>query len=211
MHSESDNLLEVQHLSYSSGPKRILNDFSISVPQHSVTVLTGPNGAGKSTLIYILAGLYPRYQGSILFQGHPLKYADRGRMGFLFNGSFLRSDIPLMIQLSWINALVRRRDALELIDLMECFEIAPLLDKRGGVLSHGERQRWSILLALMKRPELLILDEPSDGLDPRFQQKLYQYIAEQVAEKQVSVLTVTQKPELVPQPYRVIQLLPCKY
>ncbi len=204
--------LDVRRLSFSHGSKVVLHEVSFAVPKHSLTGLVGPNGCGKSTLIYVLAGLYPRFQGEILYEGHPLSPPDRARIGFLFDAPFLQPDVPLYAQLAYAESLVRRlpvRDE-EFQTLVEFLDVAPLLQKRGAELSHGERQRWSLLMALMKCPDLLVLDEPTDGLDRSLQDKLFRFLEDQISRKRLSALMVTHHPADLPKPHQLVELFPCQ-
>ncbi len=200
--------LDVRRFSFSHGSKVVLREVSFEVSKHSLTGLVGPNGCGKSTLIYVLAGLYPRFHGEILYEGHPLSPLDRTRMGFLFDAPFLQPDVPLYAQLAYAKSLVRRLPASgeESQKLVEFFEIAPLLKKRGAELSHGERQRWSLLMALLKSPDFLVLDEPTDGLDQSLQNKLFQFLKDQIKRKRLSALMVTHHPEDLPKPHQIVDL-----
>lgn len=202
--------IDVRRLSFSHGSKIILREVSFAVPKYSLAGLIGPNGCGKSTLIYILAGLYPRFQGEILYEGHPLSPPDRTRIGFLFDAPFLQPDVPLYAQLAYAQSLTRHLPASdkESKNLVEFFEVAPLLKKRGAELSHGERQRWSLLMALMKRPDLLVLDEPTDGLDRSLQDKLFRFLEEQISHQRLSALMVTHHPEDLPEPHQIVELSP---
>jgi len=200
--------LDIRKLSFSYGSKIILHEVSFAIPKYSLVGLIGPNGCGKSTLIYILAGLYPHFRGEILYEGRPFSPLDRARIGFLFDAPFLQPDVPLYIQLEYAKSLVRCRPAqdTELQNLIEFLEVAPLLKKRGAELSHGERQRWSLLIALMKRPDLLVLDEPTNGLDRSFQNKLLRFLEDQIGRKRLSALMVTHHPEDLPKPHQIVDL-----
>ena len=161
----SKPIVQISHLEKSFRRQPVLRDISLSIPENCVYGLLGPNGAGKSTLLKMLAGLLRPISGEILFCDHPWSRRDLGDIGSLIETP------PVYENLSaWENLKVRAlllgepdtriREVLEIVDLSDTGK------KPAGKFSLGMKQRLGIAIALLGRPKLLILDEPTNGLDP---------------------------------------------
>ena len=189
-------LLEVENISVTLGGVPILREVSLSVePQRIVTIL-GANGAGKTTLLRAISGIYPLGQGSIRFDGAPihgqpahrivqsgLSHAPEGRQ--IFSSMTVRENLQL-------GAGAQRDWQRELAFVHDIFPILQQRSKQlAGTLSGGEQQMLCIGRALMARPRLLILDEPSLGLAPQFVQQIFRVI-ETIRQHGVTVVLVEQ-------------------
>ena len=144
---------------------RALDKVAVRIPRGCVYGLLGPNGAGKSTLMKIITGMMRPDEGEVLFEGKPWQRQDLRRTGVLIETP------PIYDNLSARENLLVRTTVLGLpksrID--EVLEIVELTDtgkKRAGKFSLGMKQRLGIAAALLPDPDLLILDEPTNGLDP---------------------------------------------
>jgi branched-chain amino acid transport system ATP-binding protein len=178
-------MLELREVCAGWGPVDVLKGVSLRVTEGEMVALIGANGAGKSTMLMTICGILPIRRGQILFNGRPLGntppheivrlgivQAPEGRQIFprlttlenLEMGAFSRSD-PVEVQR----------------DLDAVFEMFPILAARrrqpGGTLSGGEQQMLAIARAVMARPRLLLLDEPSLGLAPKIVQFIFEVIA----------------------------------
>ncbi|NMP22396.1 ABC transporter ATP-binding protein [Sulfobacillus harzensis] len=160
--------VEVRNLSKSYGRKQALDHVSFVLPPGAMLGLVGPNGAGKSTLMRMLLGLVRPTSGSIVYNGRPLWPDPTPLMpavgGFVDTPQFYpylsgRENLALLAEMASI-PVSRVDEVLEYVHLRQDGA------ERVGGYSHGMRQRLGIAAALMKRPGLLILDEPQDGLDP---------------------------------------------
>ena len=169
-----DNVITIQKLEKSYGAFKALNAFDLTVPRGSIFGFLGPNGAGKSTTIRILLGLLRRDAGTANVLGMDAwkdSTAINARVGYLpgdvqFQGSlrgaaFLK--LCARIRGGNLDAEIDRLTTVFRLDLK----------KRIRAYSRGMKQKLGIIQALMHRPELLILDEPTTGLDPLMQQALY--------------------------------------
>ncbi|TVQ29582.1 MAG: ABC transporter ATP-binding protein [Wenzhouxiangella sp.] len=170
----------IEHLSHRYGRTCALDDVSLSLPIGKVTVLLGPNGAGKTTLIKMMLGLVAVRHGRITVLG--------GRP----NDRLVRQRIGAMLQ---IGGVPEKLTVCELIELFASFYPAPLpgaevaqlagiealAERRFEHLSGGQRQKTLLALALVGRPQLLILDEPGNGLDPASRRELGAIIRDQAA------------------------------
>jgi cobalt/nickel transport system ATP-binding protein len=180
------NLFELESVSYRFNRVVALDGLSMSIPAGTRVGLLGANGSGKSTLLRILGGLYFPDSGSVTFQGATLaesRFADdefalgfRRRVGMvfqnpdvqLFNATVFDEVAFGPLQLRWTAADVRAR----VMDTLERFRLADLKDRVPQRLSGGEKKRVALASVLVMDPEVLLLDEPTDALDPRSQSQL---------------------------------------
>ena len=148
------------------GALEVLEDVSLTLPTGAVTALVGPNGSGKTTLIKIVLGLTRADHGTLHVDGQP---ADA-------EGAYRRA-IGYMPQAAHFPVNLRVGDVLDLVaqlrpgeptddDLSRAFDMNALKDKTVGTLSGGTKQKVNAVIAFMFRPSVLILDEPTAGLDP---------------------------------------------
>lgn len=151
-------MVSIQHISKSFGSQKVLNDVSLEIPAGQIVGLLGPNGAGKSTLMKILIGLWSADSGTV---------SAPARIGYLPENNPLYEDMYVTEYLSFMAGLstfdFERSGLSTLIDLVG---LSPERHKHIRELSKGYRQRVGLAQALIGDPELLILDEPTTGLDP---------------------------------------------
>ncbi len=165
--------LEVAGVSHAFGRVQALRDVSFTVPQGRFVALLGPNGAGKTTLFSLITRLYDSTSGTIRVAGHDARRQPGdalARLGVVFQSRALDLDLTLRQNLLYHAALhgIPRRIALPRID--EVAALVGLEDKVGtrvSTLSGGQQRRAEIARALLHRPELLLLDEATVGLDVR--------------------------------------------
>ncbi len=192
-------MLEISGLNQFYGGSHILWDLWLSVPEGSCTCIVGRNGVGKTTLLKAVMGLLPIRSGSIVFEGrelsgHPPEIRARLGIGYVPQG---REVFPhLTVEENLRLGLGARRDGLrEIPDSV--FELFPALRKmrhrRGGDLSGGQQQQLAIARALVIDPKLLILDEPTEGIQPNIVHEIGDVIMHLNREGNVTVLLVEQK------------------
>jgi ABC-2 type transport system ATP-binding protein len=182
-------IVEIDHLSRSFGRTQALSDVTLRIEQGGVFVLVGENGAGKTTLIKHILGLLKARQGSVrVFGLNPVSEPANvlGRIGYLSEDR----DMP-----EWMTVAQLRRynraffpgwDEAFANQLQDQFELDPA--QRIKQLSRGQRARAGLLIALAHRPDLLILDEPSSGLDPVVRKDILSAIIRTVADEGRTVL-----------------------
>jgi len=193
------SLLEVEGLAVRYGGIRAVKGIDLSVGAGEVVCLIGANGAGKTTTLRALAGLLPTAAGRIRYAGDDLAGVpvhQRVRRGLAMvpegRGVFPRLTVEENLRMG---AYFRSdRDGIQ-ADLERGFELFPRLEERraqkAGTLSGGEQQMLAIARALMSRPRLLLLDEPSMGLAPLAVQRIFETIR-QIASQGVTLLLVEQ-------------------
>ncbi|ARW24450.1 Spermidine/putrescine import ATP-binding protein PotA [Pediococcus acidilactici] len=160
-----DLILETRHLSKKFKNEIADNDISLHIKRNTVYGLIGPNGAGKSTLLKMIVQLLAPTEGNIIFDGHPISRKDLDNIGALIEGPALYNNLTaeenLLVHAKLLNIPVSRiSEVLEIVDLKKTGK------KTAGKFSMGMKQRLGIALALLNNPKLLILDEPTNGLDP---------------------------------------------
>lgn len=193
-------LLTVRDLAVRYGPVAAVRGISFYVEEGELVALVGPNGAGKTTTLASLAGLRPRAGGEVTFRGErvdgtrPEELVSRG-LALVPEGRHIFGSLSVRENLE-IGASSRRFDDAARADLDWVLELFPrlrdFLGRPAGQLSGGEQQQLAIARALMARPRLLMLDEPSLGLAPLIVRHVFETIAALRRERGVSVLLVEQ-------------------
>lgn len=171
----SELILETRGLKKYYGKRLIVNDVSLHIPRGSIYGLLGPNGAGKSTTLKMITGLLYPSEGKIIIFGEPWKRKHLGRIGALIESPALYGNLTAFENLlvhSKLMGLPKERidEVLELVELKDTGK------KLASQFSMGMKQRLGIAIALLGNPELLILDEPTNGLDPIGIQELRELI-----------------------------------
>jgi len=181
-------VLESEGLGKKYGRRWALQDCSLSIPAGKVVGLVGPNGAGKTTLLHLAVGLVAPTEGTISVLGGPPAEgpAQLGRVGFVAQDSPLYAGLSVAKHLRMGGFLNPSWDGALAEDRVERVGLDPR--QRAGSLSGGERAQLALTLAIAKRPELLLLDEPVASLDPLARREFLQSLMEVVADQGVSVV-----------------------
>lgn len=195
-------LLEVEHLKVNYGGIHALKGIDLHIAPGELVALIGSNGAGKSTTLKALAGLQHCTAGKLHYDGHSLHHMpahQRVSAGMALvpegRGIFARLTVAENLQMG---AYTRNDDEIE-ADLDRMYTLFPRLAERraqlAGTLSGGEQQMVAMARALMSRPKLLMLDEPSMGLAPMMVAKIFETIRD-ISKQGVSILLVEQNAKL---------------
>jgi ABC-2 type transport system ATP-binding protein len=165
-----------------------LSDCTLSVPPGRVAGLVGPNGAGKTTLLHLATGLAAPTAGSVAVLGdRPASSpAQQGRVGFVAQDAPVYAGLSVADHLKLGAHLNPRWDAGQAARRVAQLGLDP--GQKAGKLSGGQRAQLALTMAIAKRPELLILDEPAASLDPLARRAFLGHLAEAVAEQQLSVV-----------------------
>lgn len=158
-------ILETKGLTKVFKKQTAVNHLDLKVEKNSVYGLLGPNGAGKSTTLKMIAGMLHKTSGDMLFDGHLWSRSDLEAIGALIETPPLYDNLSAEENLKVRTLLLglgdeRIEEVLEIVDLKDTGK------KKAGQFSTGMKQRLGIAIALVNRPKLLILDEPTNGLDP---------------------------------------------
>ena len=188
-------MIIVQHASKSFGRTRAVRSLSFALEPGQITGLLGPNGAGKTTTIRMIAGYLAPDAGEITLAGHPVRtrpVAARRNLGYLPESAPLYPELKPAQYLDYRAKLfgLSRRDRRAAIGrVIDRCRLADMAHKRIGVLSKGYRQRVGLAAAIVHDPPVLILDEPTNGLDPAQMRTTRALIAELAADRTVLLCT----------------------
>jgi urea transport system ATP-binding protein len=189
-------ILQVQALNQFYGGSHILRDMQLQVKMGQVTSLLGRNGVGKTTLLKCLMGLLPAKSGQVLFNGKDitrLSTTDRARMGMAFvpqgREIFPRLTVEENLRMGLANGRAKELPK----QIFELFPVlSTMLHRRGGDLSGGQQQQLAIGRALAMQPRLLILDEPTEGIQPSIIKDIERAIRTLAQSGEMAILLVEQ-------------------
>lgn len=182
-------MIQIQNLHKNYGKNEVLRDINLHIEGGGITAVLGPNGSGKTTLIKCILGMVLPTSGTIALGGHAIQ----GNWTY-------RREIAYLPQIANFPGNLRVRELIEMIrdirqapgqedPLVEMFHLQPFLDAKLASLSGGTRQKVNILLSFMFDSPLLILDEPTTGLDPAAMLRLKQYLLEEKGKGKTLLIT----------------------
>lgn len=192
-----NNIIEINHLNKSFGEVQAVQDLSFRVKEGELFAFLGVNGAGKSTTINIMCGQLSKDNGSVVIDGMNLDESldmIKSELGVVFQNSVLDSALSVYDNLESRAALYGIMGAdfkTRLAELAELLDFKDLLKRAVGKLSGGQRRRIDIARALFHRPKILILDEPTTGLDPQTRQILWNVISDLRKNENMTVFLTT--------------------
>lgn len=192
----SKNILELKEVEFSYGTKKVLNKISFNIKEGSFSVLLGLNGAGKSTIFSLITRLLKLQEGEININQYPIKEYSKALkdIGIVFQEPTLDLDLTVRQNLYYYGSLkgLGFKETIESIkDEIVRLELQDSLDTPARRLNGGHRRRVEILRALINKPKLLLLDEPTVGLDLKSRFDILKYIRELVSKKEISVMWIT--------------------
>jgi len=160
-------LIEVKNISKRFGKLRVLDDINLSLKKGECVAMIGPNGCGKTTLIKSILGMVMPDNGEILFQDNSIKnnFTYRRHIGYMPQIGRYPDNMTIGQVIEMIKNIRKSDDVLD-DDLLRQFKLEALFDKKMSTLSGGTTQKVSATLAFLFNPDVLILDEPTAGLDP---------------------------------------------
>ena len=181
-------MIEVRNVIKEFDGFRALDDLSMTVPTGSVYGLVGPNGAGKSTIIRHLTGIYRQDAGEIMIDGAPVfeNPEVKSRIAYIPDDIFYYANASIREMMDFYRSIYPHFDAERFKKLSDVFGLDPKRQMRR--LSKGMQKQAAFWIAVSLRPEILILDEPVDGLDPVMRRQIWSIIMADVAENGTTVL-----------------------
>lgn len=191
-------MLKVENLKGSYDESLILRGITMEVPPNSVVALLGRNGVGKTSLLRSIMGLMPKTEGKIIFDGNPiqgLRSDKRARLGLgyvpqgrdIFSNLSVLENLEVALSISGDAGKERVEQVYELFPVLK-----DMLGRKGGVLSGGQQQQLAIGRALLTNPRLLILDEPTEGIQPSIIDQIEDAIHALKKEGNLSIILVEQ-------------------
>ncbi len=185
----SSENLTVDNVSYAFGTREVLHDVSFAVPKGCVTLLLGPNGAGKTTLFSLIAGLLSPQAGSIV-----LPQSGKASVSIVFQQPALDLDLTVQQNFTYhagLYGLTGRETELRLQPLLQQLHLEDRRHEKVRNLNGGHRRRVEIIRALLTNPALILLDEPTAGLDPPTRKALVEFLHKIVKTRNIGVLWAT--------------------
>ena len=182
------NIIELNNIHKSFGTVHALNGLTLTVPEGSIFGFLGPNGAGKTTTIKILLGLIKKDKGSVKLFGKEImgeSVKERERIGFVPEEFSLYGYMSGMELLHFNAALFNKTHLYKIDELQDTFHLP--LKKKISTYSMGMKKALSLYVAITTKPELLILDEPTDGLDPVVRRRLLDFLIREVADRSITI------------------------
>ena len=185
---QAELLLRARNLSYAQGKRKILDDISFELRRAEITTIIGPNGAGKTTLTNIVTGLIDEFEGVI-------ESAPDLRIGYLPQKVYVNTLMPLSVRR--LLQLTHKASENEIDQALAQTEVAYLKQRQVRSLSEGELKRVLLARTALGKPDLLVLDEPTAGVDVSGEIRMYQLIVELRSQLQCAVLLVSHDLHLV--------------
>jgi ABC-2 type transport system ATP-binding protein len=190
----SDLAIDVRGLNKSFGKKHVVKDFSLQVRRGEIYGFLGPNGSGKTTSIRMLCGLLKPDSGSGACLGHDVireTAAIKREVGYMTQRFSLWEDLTIRENLEFVARMYGMPDRRQAVDAaLEGLGLAERQDQLAGTLSGGWKQRLALAACMLHRPQLLLLDEPTAGVDPQARRDFWEEI-HALAAKGISVLVAT--------------------
>lgn len=189
--------LSVSNIGFSYGPKRALDDVSFSISEGAFCALLGPNGAGKSTLFGLLTRLFTTAEGAISVAGHDLASKPRSALaeiGVVFQQTTLDLDLTVRRNLQYfaaLHGLSGKLAKMRIDEALDRLDISDRAGERARNLNGGHRRRTEIARALIHKPSVLLLDEPTAGLDAASRSAITDYAHQLCADGHLTVLWAT--------------------
>ncbi len=191
-----EKIIQIQHLCKSFSNIKAVNDISFEVRKGELFAFLGVNGAGKSTTINILVGILEKDSGEIEIDGYNLNQIDKilPNIGIVFQSSILDSKLTVYDNLKYralLYDLTKEEFEVNLKYLADKLEFSNLLKRSINQLSGGQKRKIDIARGLIHSPKILILDEPTTGLDPQTRKLVWSLVEEKIQKEKLTVILTT--------------------
>ncbi len=171
--NKTDIVISISNLNVTRGKSEILTNFDLDIDKGSITGLLGPSGCGKTTLMRSIVGLQIIKSGNVQVLGRKAGSLEvRERLGYMSQSPAVYTDISVLANLKYF-ASISNASSTRVNEVLDLVELSSHKDSLVGNLSNGQKARVSLGIALLPSPEILILDEPTVGLDPLLRERLW--------------------------------------
>lgn len=202
-----ENIIKVENLGFDYGEGWVFHKLDLAIPKGDFVAVIGANGAGKSTLMKMLANVIPPTAGEIYYYGQPIeKFTDWQKVGYVAqNPVRMQRNFPISVEevvslglldgsigLPFFNSEQKAR----VKELLSQFQLENLRHRKIGELSGGQQQRVFLARAMVKKPEILLLDEPATGIDTGSKEALYAMLKRINSEQGVTIIMISHDLEL---------------
>lgn len=202
MEKKIKTIVEIDHVSYKYEREQVLEDIHLTIPKGAFLAIVGPNGSGKSTLMKLLLNLLKLQKGKILLFGEEIEqFKDWQKVGYVsqkansFNSGFPATVFEVvasgLTKKLGLFRFLKKEDKQKIVNAVASVDMLPYLKRNIGELSGGQQQRIFIARALVSNPELLILDEPTVGVDAKNVKHFYEILDELNKKLGITLLLVT--------------------
>lgn len=201
------HIIDIKGLSFSYGTQKVITDLSLTVRERDFVGIIGSNGAGKTTLLKMIVGLLPAADGDIRLFGEPVRrFKDWERIGYVPQKNAFNPLFPATVREVVLSGLFNNKNLIRRVsrahqrkcdDALEVMRIQEIAGKRVGQLSGGQQQRVFLARALINHPDLLILDEPTVGIDAETQAGFFDLITHMHAHHHMTFLMVSHDIEMI--------------
>lgn len=181
-------VMELEGLTKSFGRKKAVDNISLKMEKGHIYGLIGPNGAGKTTIMKMMAGLTEPDSGNMKFFGSEQVEKKRSRMSFIIEEPYMEMNMTARENMKYLMYLRGVADEKRIDELLEYVGLAETGKKTAGKFSLGMRQRLGLAMSLLSKPEIMVLDEPINGLDPEGILDIRKMLAELSAKENMTIL-----------------------
>lgn len=183
------NVLEMKGVSKFYNKKCVVDNFNVAIEKGHILGLIGPNGAGKTTIMKMLAGLAQQTNGEISFFGNSTNLDEnRHRISFMLEAPIIDKSLNARQNMEYVRYVKGMADKKKIDEMLEFVGLANTGKKQAGKFSLGMCQRLGIAMALLTEPEIMVLDEPINGLDPEGIVEIRHMLKELSDEKNVTII-----------------------
>lgn len=202
-----DNIIKVENLGFDYGEGWVFHKLDLAIPKGDFVAVIGANGAGKSTLMKMLANVIPPTVGEIYYYGQPIeKFTEWQKIGYVAqNPARMQRSFPISVEevvsLGLLDGSIglpffSSEQKARVKELLSQFQLESLRHRKIGELSGGQQQRVFLARAMVKRPEILLLDEPATGIDTGSKEALYAMLKRINSEQDVTIIMISHDLEL---------------
>jgi ABC-2 type transport system ATP-binding protein len=188
------SIVEIKNVAHAFGKEKVLKNIDLTIKKGEIFGLLGPSGAGKTTLVKMIVGILEPNQGEIFIDGKKVPSLELMKsIGYMAQSDALYHELSAKENLEFFASIYGLKKQERLLAIQECIEIVDLSPHLNKVVHHfsgGMKRRLSLAAALMHKPKLLILDEPTVGIDPLLRQSIWDEL-KKLKEKGITIIVTT--------------------